>query len=240
MRLVRSFVLVALVSTLLPGSALAGDMKPLTRNYDTLTDDELDARADFIAERLDAGKTWASRWQWGWTTAYASGVVIGATRAGFTDDGDNRADYLTTAIKGVIGTTRLLLRPHPGRVGSGELNFMKKATRRDKIARLQRAEEMLQAVAKKAEERKNWKAHAGNLALNLAGAGATWALGNSDDAWENLLVGVTVGEIHIWSAPWRGPKDVEDYQTQFGMKSSSRFDWKVVPTLGGASFQMTW
>ena len=231
---------VALTLGLLSGNALADAPQPLTRNYEALSDSELDARTAFIMERLDAGKTHAQRWQWGWTGAYASGIVIGTGRAIATSDSANRVDYITTAVKATIGTTRLLVQKHPGRHGAEELKYMKTATRRDKIARLKRAEELFQEVAKKAEERKNWKAHAGNVFLNAAGAGVTWAFGDSDDAYKNLAIGLIVGEAHIWSAPWRGPQDVEDYQVRFGMKSGSRFDWKLVPTVGGAAVQVTW
>lgn len=232
---------ILLFASLLVAPAVAADPPaPLTRSYDALSDSELNERANFILERLDAGQTWASRWQWGWTTAYASGVVIGTGRAIATSDGHNRVDYITTAVKGAIGTTRLLLQPHPGRLGAGELRFMKVATRADRIRRLQLAEERLQLVAKKARERTNWKAHAGNLFLNLAGAGATWALGDSDDAYQSLAVGLIVGEAHIWSAPWRGLDDVDDYQSRFGLKSSDRFEWRIAPTLGGAALHVTW
>ncbi len=240
MRLSASLVCLALAAALLPAPVGAEPPAPLTRSYDALSDAELDARADFIADRLDAGKKWAWRWQWGWTGVYASGVALGTGRAAATSDGKNRADYITTAVKGAIGTTRLLVWRHPGRVGGEELRTMRKATRQDKVARLQRAEQMLQAVAKRAEQRTSWKAHAGNVFLNLAGAGATWAWGDSDDAWESLAVGLIVGEAHILSAPWRGIQDVDDYKVRFGMKSADRFDWKIVPTVGGAALQVTW
>lgn len=240
MRFVSSFVCLLLAATVGTTPAFADPPAPLTRNYEALSNAEIDARAEFIMSRLDDGKAWASRWQWGWTTAYASGVVIGTGRAIATSDSNNRVDYITTAVKGAIGTTRLLWKPHPGRKGADELRLMRVATRNDKIARLARAEETLQAVAKKAEERTNWKAHLGNVLLNAAGAGATWAFGDSDDAYENLAIGLIVGEAHIWSAPRRGLQDVEDYQSRFGMKTTSRFQWRIAPTAGGAALHVTW
>lgn len=240
MHRIRFVLVVAVAIVSVSSPALAGDPEPLTRNYDALSDQELEARTLFILDRLEAGQDWATRWQWGWTAGYATGIVIGTAQAVMTNDGHNRAAYITTAVKATIGTTRLLLQPHPGWVGSDNIRVMPVSTRGDKIQRLRRAEDLLSRVAKKAEERTNWKAHAGNVLLNAAGAAATWAWGDTDDAYKNLAIGLAVGEAHIWSAPSRGPKDLADYQAQFGMKSTSRFNWRIAPTVGGAALHVTW
>jgi hypothetical protein len=52
-------------------------------------------------------------------------------------------------------------------------------------------------------------------------------------------IGITVGTIQILSAPKRGIQDLEDYETRFGMKTASRFDWMIVPTMGGVGVQVT-
>ena len=41
------------------------------------------------------------------------------------------------------------------------------------------------------------------------------------------------------SAPKRGIQDLEDYQTRFDMKTADRFDWMIVPTMGGVALQVT-
>ena len=50
---------------------------------------------------------------------------------------------------------------------------------------------------------------------------------------------VAVGTAQILSAPKRGIQDLEDYQTQFDLKTASRFDWMIVPTMGGAALRVT-
>jgi hypothetical protein len=230
-----SIASLALILALLPGAALAQS------SYDSLSDSELDARLRFIEERLEGGERWAKWWQHGWTGVYVGGIVVGTGQAAATDSGKNRANYIVTAVKGAIGTTRLLLSPHPGRNGADEIaaeNFGN--TREARIQRLQRGEQILEAVAKRARQRTNWIPHAANLGLNLAGAGFILGFGHGMDAVESFAIGVTVGEAHLWSAPKKGIQDLEDYQTRFGGKTSSRFDWNVVPTVGGAALQVTW
>lgn len=222
---------------LLPSAAFG---QGITRNVSGLSDAELDARIAFIEERLDAGKKHAYYWQWGWTGVYAAGMAIGTAQASMTDSGKNRANYVTTAVKATIGTTRLLLWRHPARNGADEIDeSLFGNTRSAKERRLARGEEILQAVAKKAKERTNWKAHAGNVGLNLVGAGFILGFGHSIDAAESFGVGVAVGTAHILSAPKRGIQDLADYETRFGMKTGKRWDWNITPTLGGAALQVT-
>jgi len=241
---VRANVVLLSLLLVLPGAALvlpgAAGADGLTRNVSALSDAELDQRIAFIEERLDAGENHAKYWQWGWTGAYATGIAIGTARAVMTDDGENRADYITTAVKATIGTTRLLVWRHPGRNGADALDpRLWGNTRSAKERRLQRGEEILQEVADEAEQRWDWRAHAGNVGLNLIGAGFILGFGNSIDAAESFGVGVAVGTAHILSAPKRGIQDLDDYQSRFGMKSSKRWDWSITPTLGGAALNVT-
>ena len=112
-------------------------------------------------------------------------------------------------------------------------------SREAKLQRLAKGEELLKKVAKRAEQRTNWKSHAGNIALNAAGGAFIFGFGRDKDAGISMGVGIAVGTAQILSAPKRGIQDLEDYQTRFGMKTASRFDWMIVPTMGGVALQVT-
>ena len=90
----------------------------LTRNPSSLSDSELDARLRFLEERIDAGETYTKGWQYGWTGGYALGAGVGTGLAIKTDRAKNRANHIVTASKAALGTTRMLLQPHPGRHGA--------------------------------------------------------------------------------------------------------------------------
>jgi len=112
-------------------------------------------------------------------------------------------------------------------------------SREAKLERLAVGEELLQSVATRAEQRTDWRSHAGNIALNLAGAGFIFGFGRESDAWESIGLGIGVGTLNILTAPKRGIQDLADYETRFGMKTASRFHWSIVPTAGGAALQVT-
>jgi hypothetical protein len=221
--------------------ATAADIEDgLTRNPSSLSDSELDARLRFLEERIDAGKKYTQYWQWGWTGGYSMGIVIGTAQA-ITEDGDKkRVNDIVTAVKGVIGTTRMVVDRHPGRHGADSMRAISGDSREAKLQRLAEGEKLLQQIAKRAERRTNWKSHAGNIALNAAGGGFIFGFGKNTDAWTSMGIGVAVGTTQILSAPKRGIQDLEDYQTRFDMKTASRFDWNIVPTMGGVALQVTY
>ncbi|MCH8083333.1 MAG: hypothetical protein IH885_03760 [Myxococcales bacterium] len=218
----------------------------ITRNPSGLSDSELDARLAFLEQRLDDGEKYAKYWQWGWTSAYGLGVVVGTGKAitccphkNSTSRNKQRVNHYVTAGKGVIGTTRMLLWRHPGRNGADSMRAIEGDSREAKLERLAEGESVLQSVAKTAGRRWHWKSHAGNIGLNLAGAGFIFGFGRDSDAWESLGVGIGVGTLNILSAPKRGIQDLNDYETKFGMKTASRFNWTIVPTMGGAALRVT-
>ncbi len=228
-------------------------LEPLTQNASALSDAELDARLAFLEQRLDAGETYAKGWQWGWTGGYALGIVYGVgqsivccsnKKSGPANSvrekrNEQRVNYIVTAAKSTIGTTRMLVWRHPGRHGADAMRAIEGDSREAKIERLEVGEAVLQRVAKRAKRRLDWRAHAGNVGLNVAGAAFTFGFGRASDAWESLAVGVGVGTLNILSAPNRGSQDLNDYETRFGMKTASRFSWSIVPTMGGAALRIT-
>jgi hypothetical protein len=222
------------------GSQAADEQKAgLTRDASVLSDSELDARLRFLEERLDDGETWAKYWQWGWAGTYSGSTVYGTVRAIVTNKEKNRTDHIVSAVKSAIGTSWMLLSRQPGRNGADSMRAITGNSRDARLARLAEGEVLLQAVAKRAEQRSDWRMHAGNIALNLAGAGFVFGFGRDSDAWLSLGVGTAVGELSIFSAPARGIQDLSDYQTRFGMKTASRFHWTIVPTMGGAAVMVT-
>jgi len=165
--------------------------------------------------------------------------VIGTARAAASHSGKNRADYVTGAVKSVIGTTRLVFWPHPGRNGADAIEPARFGPSRSaQERRLQRGEEILEAVAEQARRRWSWQAHAANVGLNLAGAGFILGFGHASDAAVSLGMGVAFGTAQILSAPKRGLRDLETYRTRFDMKASQRFQWSVTPTIGGAALNV--
>lgn len=237
----KLFTIALAISLGLAGAARADDMggTGFTVNPSSLSASEIDARIAFIEERLDAHRTHAYYWQWGWTGFYGAGMVVQSLRAGLSEDNEHQADYVVSAVKAAGGTARMLLSPHPGRQGADPIRAMGGSSREAKARKLAKAEELLAQNAKVADRRWSTKAHAANVLVNLAGGAIVWGLGAPSDALSATLVGIAVGTANIMSAPWYADKDLVDYQSRFGMRSGRAWDWKIVPTLSGAAVHVT-
>ena len=111
-------------------------------------------------------------------------------------------------IRGVRGARRIglaenLIRPPRAKDGTRDLSKIATSTPAGCAQRLARAEEILRENAAQAHERISWKAHAGNVALNLAGAlVVAEGFGDEKSAWQSGALGFVVGEGRIWSYPW--------------------------------------
>ncbi len=242
MRFISKLFTITLVLSLgISGAATADDMggSGFTVNPSSLSSSELDARIAFIEERLDAHRKHAYYWQWGWTGFYGAGLVVQSLRAGLSEDNEHQADYVVSAVKAAGGVARMLLSPHPGRQGADPIRAMGGTSREAKARKLAKAEELLVENAKAADRRWSTKAHAANVLVNLAGGAIVWGLGAPSDALSATLLGIAVGTANIMSSPWYADKDYAEYQQRFGNRTSRKWDWKLVPTMGGAAVHVT-
>ena len=238
----NSGLIAVLVLSLLAAPALADDPPagaPITPNAQGLSDAELDRRIEWLEQTLDAGAGYSKLWQYGWSSGYAVGMVGGAVQAGLTSKNDTRVNAIVTASKALIGTTRLLLTPHPGRLGAQPMRDVVGTGHNAKLQRLAAGEAQLEEVAERAEKRHRWQRHAGSVALNLIGGGFIFGFGDDTDAAVSIGVGLVVGELMIWTSPKRAEADLQSYRQQFASTPQDP-PWTVslVPMTGGAGIKI--
>lgn len=214
---VRLLLLVALIWT---GPAVAAEPgTPLVLP----TDQELAAQLGFLEERLDAQRPTALAWQYGWTGFYIAGLATNVMYAVRADDGDQRVRGIVDAAKSGLATAdmfRLLRDPLPGAAGAAPMRAVPGAGRQARLERLAVGERQLRASAERAETRYSWSRHLTGVATNLLGGAAILALGSAKDAAESTLIGIAVGEVQIWSQPWRPAGDLRDYEQRFPAAST--------------------
>jgi hypothetical protein len=175
------------------------------------TDAELDARLQFLEDRLDAGRRHAQLWYDGWL-GFNAACLAYTTASAAIDSPRSRSFDIVNATQAAIGVADVaLLRPMPGREGGDPVRGPADASHDEKVARLVRGEQILVAAAQRAEDRSSWTNHLGNLAFNLLGGGILLVLHEDHYAAVATLSGTAVGEAYIWSEPSRAPKDLEDY-----------------------------
>jgi hypothetical protein len=232
----RQFGIGAVVAVLMTGAAEATDLarcEPGTAE-----------RIRFIEDRLEERRPYATMWWHGWTGTYAVGTVVQSVRAGLEDSEGKKADLVVSAVKALIGTTRLMFeKPIAGmwfdvpsaRFGAEPASSIEPTDESACRERLAVDEDLLRKSAKESESRWDWKRHAGNVAFNVAG-GLIVAYGFDDETrgWRSAGVGIGVGEAMIFSRPWKADDDLAEYEQRFNGASAPRTSVNVLPWRGGA------
>jgi hypothetical protein len=234
----RHVLLAATLLSFSSGLAHADTPPPVPMIDTTACDPDSAARLRWLVARLESRELYADLWWRGWIGFYGLGVVIQSARAGVEDHEGKRADLIVSAVKAVGGTARLYFVRPTARLGADPLE---EAPLTDPAAcreRVKEGEALLEKAADESERRFDWKAHATNVAINVAG-GAIVAEGfDEDDGWVSAGVGIAVGEAMLWSHPWTGRSDLEEYQAHFASGDDSRTSWAVLPYRRGLQVQM--
>lgn len=221
--------LVLIATVLGPAGIARGDIAVVdTRGCDP----DGAARLRWLVERLESRERYADWWWRGWIGFYGLGVVIQSASAGIEDDTGERADLVVSAVKALGGVTRLYFSRPLARLGADPI-VGDTASCHDRV---RKGEELLRQAAAESERRYDWKAHLSNVAINAAG-GVIVAEGfDEDDGWISAGVGIAVGEVMLWSHPWTGRSDLEEYRARFA--PAPQTSWSVLPFQRGVALQV--
>jgi hypothetical protein len=201
------------------------------------------ARLEWLVPRLESRELHGDIWWVGWTGAYATGMVYESVKASLADDDGHQADHIASAIKALIGTSRLVWLGYTGRptarLGANPLlDQGTPAGEETCLALVQRGEDLLQKSAKESEQRWDWRPHAFNVGLNLAAALVVTQAFHGGRGWRSLGTGIAVGEAMIFTHPWKGRSDLEEYQAAFGPPAPPRTSWNIQPYGAGLRLQV--
>ena len=238
-----AFLIAAVLAWAQPGEA-DSQSGALSGDLSELSDEEVGRRYDFIRQRLDEGQRRSQIWQYGFTSGWGLGVVIGATQASLATDKIARTAGIVTSVKAAGGVARLIWSPNPGRHGAADIQMLPTTTPNQRLERLSAAEALLSDVEDRALDRLNWKRHASNVAINLLGGGIVLGVGGIDRAWDDALVsfgvGVVAGEAMSFTMPWRGVKDAADYRKRFlAGPYEPEVSWRIAPMTNGLSLHVS-
>ena len=241
MRSFRRFALLFVLVSLAPGASIAqAPQGAISGDLSGLSNAEIDGRVAFLTERLEDGQRNATFWQEGFTVGWTVGAGLGTAQAVFSSNSKTRANGIVTAVKAAIGVTRLVVWPHPGRLGAEPILAIGGSSRQAKLARLEAGENQLARTKKYASSRTDWLPHVANVGLNLAGGGVLLGVGRTSDALVSAGIGIVFGELLIWSRPARSVQDVEDYRRDFvaSVPSTPKVAWRLAPRMGGAAVEI--
>lgn len=222
----------SVATTLLVGVALTA-----TTASAQLSEAAIDERLRFLEDRLDAERTHAAYWQWGWMGVRGGGTIASALLA-TERDGDDQADDIVNATTNGIRLMALLLRPIEARLGTHAIRSMPTHSVAQKQNKLLVAEALLERNAERARERTSWRAHLTNLAFNAAAFGFIAGFGNMEDAAISGGSGAVAGSLQLWSQPGRATRDWLGYQAlRNKITQRERPSWRVLSGAGGIAFQ---
>lgn len=228
----RLLITLSVLIVFLPHHLLASD-------YQEVEENEIDARISFIETKLSDIKNPSKYWQYGWTGFY-SVAAIGQLYKGIDeDDSDDSTAQWVGAGKSAVVLTMLLLQPMPVVAGWDEYEALSSTTLAEKITKLEEAEKMLEQSALRADKRYTWRPHLLNIGINLLGAGAIVAFGDSGDALASAALGVAIGEAAIWSQPALAQEHWRSYQQRFSDGEKGAFKWRIVPGINSVALQIT-
>ncbi|MBK7857378.1 MAG: hypothetical protein IPJ65_01890 [Archangiaceae bacterium] len=160
-------------------------------------EERLDVLADAYDDQLRATRIWS--YSWGSLYTAVAAVQLGAMLS-MRQDNPARTDLTVGAVAAAVGSLSFWLLPLrftvPMKRIRGEWNNP------DRCALLEKAEAARTRIDGEQRFGKSWVAHAGNVLVNV---GLSLLLGLAYHHWEagliSGLVGVTVGEINLFTQP---------------------------------------
>jgi hypothetical protein len=231
---VHATFMTSLLILLAPAFVRAEPVPTTTVSLDRCAADDAD-RVRFIEDRLESRRTYADYWWKGWMGAYGLGTVIQSVQAGTHDSDGRKADYAISAAKALFGTARLALNPPTARVGADPMRAIEPVDAASCRQRVEVGEKLLRENAHESESRWNWKRHAANVAINVAGGIIVSQAFDEDRGWTSAGVGIAVGEAMTFSHPWHGDDDLAEYEQKFGgSPPAQRVSFSIAPWNQGA------
>jgi len=197
------------ISLLLTRSAYsAPNTPPSTSDY------EISSRLNETAELLQAQKTGAAYWEYGWGGFNGASMLWSIAEATHAQDYKSRSTDVVQAVEGLIGVADVVLRPLPA-FNANDGCTPPTITEQDRLQCLSVKEALLTLSARRADEPFEFLPHFANFAFNLAAGGIVWSLADARHALTTFIPGMVLGEIQLWTTPQRPIEDLQRYKMQF-------------------------
>jgi hypothetical protein len=186
------------------------------------SEEEVDARLQFLEVRLKAEAPQARAWEYGWSIVDISGVGYSVYQLSQANTRSQTAEGVVGAAKSLGGVVGIAFTPFHATKGAHELDGVPDLTPDERERRMLLAESLLRRNAHEADIRYAWKPHFFNALINLAAGGIVMAFGDWQRGLQSAGLGIAVGEIQIWTQPWKAKRDLREYRMQFGGLASTQ------------------
>lgn len=211
--------------------------------YSLMSEAELDERILYLEQGIEEISSPYAYWQYGWSGLYSVSAVSNFATALDEDNHDDEIYAWVSALKSSAALTKMLLAPVPLLDVDDSYAYVEESddvtVRLQKESRLTLLEDKIVSTAIRSDERYQWQTHATTVGVNLVAAAmiATW--GDSVDALGSAAIGISMGELAIWTQPTKATQAWQTYQTHFNDVEAETVTWYLQPRLNGLDLIVT-
>jgi hypothetical protein len=166
-----------------------------------------------IQTMLDQGKPAAKLWWNTWLYGYSAATMVQGVVFLESKELKTRQDMALGATTSLIAAAGQLLMPMVPASAPKKLALIPGATPEERLVKLQKAEELFEASARREQDGRSWKMHAISGGVNLGGGLITW-LGFDRTllaGFWNFALNTAITEAQIWTQPTRAIRDYKKY-----------------------------
>jgi len=225
-----------------------------------LPDEQVQQRLAFIDKSLRDGQPAARRWWYGWIAGYSAGAagmgIIAATSwktqpdAGLLAvipaevDNSSAQDMLVGSGTFALGVVGLVMDPFTPASAAKKLRAVPDGTPQERLAKLERAEELLRKCAKREKSGRSLTTHLLNAGVNAAAGVVTVAAFDrpAGDGLITFAIGEAVSLLNIFTQPMKAVRDLKKYEAgSFAPASLARpgTQWSLGFCPGGVTFRLS-
>lgn len=178
-----------------------------------IPDSIVQKRIEYIQHVLNEGKPAARLWWNGWLYGYTAATVGQGVVFVTNDKLKTRQDMALGAATTLIGTIGQLITPMVPGYAPARLALIAGDSPEERIEKLNKAEALFEASAKREKAGRSWEMHAASGVVNIGSGLVTW-LGFKRTIWAgvgNFALNTAITEAQIWTQPTRAIKDYQNY-----------------------------
>src|SRR5512138_273237 len=225
----------------------------------TLSDEQVQKRLTFITAALQDGQPAAKRWWYGWIAGYSAGAagmgIVAATSWKSQPDimtfaplppvdNSTAQDMLVGSGTFALGVVGLVIDPFTPATAAKKLKPMPEGTPEERLAKLQRAEELLRKCAKREKSGRGLTTHLLNAGVNAAAGVVTVAAFDrpATDGLITFAIGEAVSLLNIFTQPMKAVRDLKKYEAGLAAGELSlrpKAEWSLGFCPGGVSFRLS-
>jgi hypothetical protein len=251
-RLFCSGLVIALILQLAPSGIARAQQTA------ALSDDQVKERLGYIENALRSAQPRAEMWSYGWLVLSSVGSAAGGTldasqwiekkigRGEAVPDREFADGMLVGGATLALGVGALLLDPFVPAYAPNKLRPLKETTPEERLAKLEKAEELLRRCARREKSGRSWTTHLWNIGFSAAGALATKAVFRQ--SWGTALVSFAGTEafslLIVFTQPMQATRDLKEYEQKYlgknggAMPARPESHWMLSVWPGGLTFRL--